>query len=89
MVGGHHSLDADALLRLWDEQGGLCALTGDPLVEGVNASLDHIIPISAGGSLGVENVRWVTLIVNHAKRHYADADFVTMCRKVAARFPAE
>lgn len=69
-------------MSLWDTQSGRCAMTGERLVEGVNASLDHIRATSAGGSLSSENVRWVTLIVNHAKRHYSDADFIAMCRAV-------
>jgi hypothetical protein len=73
------------LCQLWELQGGRCAMTGDELVPGVNASLDHIGPVQRGGTSDIENLRWVTLQVNHAKRDFSDAAFVTMCRKIVAR----
>jgi 5-methylcytosine-specific restriction endonuclease McrA len=74
-----------ALLQsIWDEQCGLCAVTGEPLIPGVNASLDHIVPRSKGGLSVRGNLRWVLLEVNTAKHDMSDEEFVALCRKVVA-----
>ncbi len=60
-----------------------CALTGDVLTP-ANASPDHEIPRAAGGSDGLANLRWTRADVNIARQDMPDAEFVNMCRKVAA-----
>ena len=73
---------ADALEELWRVQQGRCAITGETLVPGSNASLDHILPKSRGGSDDVKNVQWVEFNVNLAKSNLTPTEFVAMCRRV-------
>jgi hypothetical protein len=70
------------LRRIWDEQSGLCAVTGEKLIPGHNASLDHIVPVSKGGTSTRENLRWVLLEINRAKSNMTHEEFVAMCFKV-------
>jgi 5-methylcytosine-specific restriction endonuclease McrA len=72
------------LERLWDEQGGRCALSGLPLVIGEYASVDHKIPLSKGGTHDASNLRWLAFEVNMAKNNMSDEEFVAMCRRVVA-----
>lgn len=69
---------------LWEEQKGLCKVTGEVLIPGHNASLDHIIPTSKGGLSTRDNLRWVLLEINRAKSNMTHQQFVEMCRKVVA-----
>ena len=70
--------------RIWDEQGGICDVTGDHLVPGVNASLDHRIPVSRGGDCSRENLRWIVKMANYIKSDSSEEDLLTFCRKVVA-----
>jgi 5-methylcytosine-specific restriction endonuclease McrA len=72
------------LFALWIQQGGLCALTGDPIAPGHNLSVDHIVPRSKGGGHDIANLRLVRVDVNRALNDMSDADFIAMCRKVVA-----
>lgn len=68
--------------QLFVDQDGKCAYTGTVLVPGVNASLDHKVPKASGGGDEIENLQWVALAVNHAKRALTEADFVGLCLSV-------
>lgn len=80
------------LKDLWAEQGGLCAMTGEPLVinSGVrarswnSASIDHKVARANGGTNSKDNLQWVIFAVNAAKADMPQDDFVTICRKVVA-----
>jgi radical SAM protein with 4Fe4S-binding SPASM domain len=73
------------LQQLWDEQKGICSITGEKLIRGVNASIDHKIPISRGGTHSKENLHWVTISVNTAKGGQLLEEFIDMCTKVVSR----
>lgn len=85
-VGNAHGLGNKkgiALLKqLWEEQGGRCAVTGEPLIPGATASIDHAIPKSRGGDSRKENLRWVLLQVNHIKWDMTHEEFLATCRLV-------
>jgi 5-methylcytosine-specific restriction endonuclease McrA len=70
------------LKEIWDEQKGRCAVTGEVLIPGSTASLDHIIPKSRGGSSSKENLRWVLLRINQIKWDMTHDEFVATCRMV-------
>lgn len=72
------------LKNLWEKQGGLCAITGEPLVPGGNASLDHIVPRSKGGTNDASNLQWVTLEANWLKRDRTLDEVYDLCERVLA-----
>jgi hypothetical protein len=70
------------LRSIWLRQKGLCALSGERLVPGLNASVDHVVPRSLGGTDEASNLRWVETTVNQARSNMSDEAFVAMCRRV-------
>jgi 5-methylcytosine-specific restriction endonuclease McrA len=68
------------LARLWKKQRGLCALTGRKLIR--TSQLDHIIPKARGGSDRLENLRWVCMEINLAKRDLLDDELIKLCKDV-------
>lgn len=65
----------DTLEAIWHEQRGCCAITGAQLVPGVNASLDHILPVNRGGAGDKTNLRFVHRAVNFMKGDMTDEEF--------------
>ncbi len=79
------TLTKEEAWKLYEEQGGLCALSGVPIViasssHNNTASIDRI-DSSGGYELG--NVQWVHKHVNFMKRTYSQEYFIDMCTKVA------
>lgn len=70
---------------IWDRQQGLCALTHRPMVMEY-ADVDHIIPVSRGGSHDNSNLRWTWDRANEAKGNMMDEEFVAMCTQIAEAF---
>lgn len=71
------------LKDLWNNQNGLCALTHEILVEGVNASIDHIEPSSKGGAqYSIKNLQWVTKAANAVKAHLTSAELFKICKAI-------
>jgi len=88
---------SDHLQELWEKQGGLCAYTGEVLVPGLNASLDHRDPIKGVWKSqkertaqveknGLPALQWVTKSVNRAKTDLGHEGFIQLCKMVSARF---
>lgn len=69
------------VMRLWDDQKGLCAFSGVILVPGVNASLDHKIPRSAGGLDEISNLHWVDINLNRLKWDQNYSEFLNAIPK--------
>lgn len=67
--------------RLLEKQDYCCALTGVPL-EPEDANLDHIVPISKGGSHTMGNVQVVHKVVNQMKLDLTQDEFFEWCQKV-------
>ena len=83
--GGIHSLAmATLMLQKLEQQGYRCAITGEVLVPAVNASLDHIVPQSKGGSHDIDNLQWVIKDVNRARHNLSLSEFIDLCRRVVA-----
>ena len=77
-------IPAITLWGMWKKQHGRCALTGRKL-DGhtrYNASLDHAVAHSKGGSTEPSNLRWVCLEANLAKHKLSDEEFVQLCADV-------
>ncbi|MCX6748696.1 MAG: hypothetical protein NT076_03755 [Candidatus Pacearchaeota archaeon] len=88
---------ATAILRdrkKWEElkdlfyaQNKKCFITGKELVLGINASLDHLEPISKSPELAsdVSNVRWVDREINLMKRDTPILEFIETCHLISKR----
>jgi len=78
------------LQDLWRQQAGRCARTKELLKPGINASLDHIVPISRykeifGNMKGVHditNLQWVTKRYNIAKNNMLEEEFQEFIKTV-------
>ena len=81
-------LGEEIIKRLWDEQEGRCFYSGEVLVPGKNASIDHQIPRSKGGSNEISNLKWVSRTINMMKNDMDHDEFLLMCKKIVDRFSA-
>ncbi len=75
-----------ALQDLWERGNRLCPYTGRTLIIGQNASCDHIIPVSRGGTHDVTNIQWVDVQINRMKTDMTHDEFVQMCGLIALRW---
>ncbi len=64
------------LIELIQKQNYECYYTKLKLFPGINASLDHKIPISRGGTNEISNFVWCDRLVNYAKHHMTDEEFM-------------
>ncbi len=53
------------------------------MIPGVNASLDHRVARSVGGTDKIDNLQWITLAANVAKGILHESEFIALCRRVA------
>lgn len=67
-----------------EDQKFRCAYTGQSLIPGVNASIDHKTPRSKGGLNTTDNLWWVTKQVNLMKTNVTHENFIAICRQVSA-----
>jgi len=81
------SLPPICLWALWKCQQGLCALSGLPLNGRgrKTVALDHILPISRGGTTAIDNLQWTTYEANAAKQGLTAERFVGLCRAVVEK----
>jgi 5-methylcytosine-specific restriction endonuclease McrA len=75
--------------EIWNHQSGRCFYTGEILVPGTNASLDHQIPISKGGLDDASNLRWTTNQVNIIKNNMTHDEFILLCKQITDKFKNE
>lgn len=86
--GLEFNITLDDIHRLYDHQGGRCALSGDTLTLPIftkqtthfNVSIDRI---NSKGGYTPDNIQLVTKRVNLAKGSMTDDEFINMCRRVA------
>lgn len=62
----------------------LCAISGLKL-DSQTISIDHILPLSKGGSNATSNIRLLHIQVNRSKLNYSDESFINLCRVIARR----
>jgi 5-methylcytosine-specific restriction endonuclease McrA len=65
----------EALRNKFAAQNSRCAITGMMLHIGINASIDHIIPRSLGGSNDMDNLQFVHISVNLMRKSLPEAEF--------------
>lgn len=82
-IGKNHKpvLNWKDLKLILKQQNYKCFTTGEDLILGDNAHLDHIVPISKGGLHEISNVRWVIKAFNRAKYDLTDEEFSELCIK--------
>jgi len=71
------------LREMLERQGHKCALTGRPLTP-ENCAMDHIVPLSRGGTHTKDNAQLVAAEVNKAKGTMLEQEFIQLCREVVA-----
>ena len=71
-----------AIWGILNKQKYKCAYTGIDLEPGVNASLDHIIPKTKGGSNDLTNIQWIDKDVNIFKGGMMHAKFIEVIKKI-------
>lgn len=77
------TLSLPELQELLEKQNYRCALTGERL-KPEDTALDHIVPISEGGSFSFENSQLVTKSANRAKNTMPEDEFISMCHQIAS-----
>lgn len=75
------AVTAKQILGLIEKQGYRCALSGRQLTP-ETASLDHIEPLSRGGTHDISNLQVVEYQVNTAKGTLTVAEFLQLCQDV-------
>ncbi len=70
--------------ELRDKMTEFCPYTGEPLVLGYNAELDHVLPRATHPELSNEitNLEWVSKIANRAKRDMTKVQFIALCKRI-------
>jgi 5-methylcytosine-specific restriction endonuclease McrA len=76
----------EALRNLLVAQGFRCAYSGKLLVLGPDATIDHKIPRSRGGTNEISNLQWVSRRVNNMKTDFTHEEFVRACEVIAKRW---
>jgi hypothetical protein len=71
----------DTWVKKLSDQNFRCALSGITLTS-KNVSIDHINPISKGGTNDMLNLRLLDREVNLARRVMSDIEFLDLCEKV-------
>ena len=68
--------------EIWQEQKGKCAITGLDLIPGRTASLDHVKPLSRGGTNRRENLQFVHTMVNSMKQNLMMTEFIEQLKQL-------
>lgn len=74
------------LKYLIEQQNYKCSYTGITLIPGVNASIDHIIPRSLGGSNELSNLQWVDLSINKMKADILPERFLELINLIKTKY---
>lgn len=74
--------NAEQLMQLLKQQSFRCALSGVE-ISPETARLDHIVPVSQGGTDEIGNLQWLHVDANTAKGTMSQEQFILMCRRVS------
>lgn len=73
---------ANEFEALWHSQGGICPYSGIEMTIGVDAHIDHIIPLAKGGLHTIKNMQWANIHINRMKRDHLEDDFLDWVTKI-------
>ena len=76
----------EELKNLLVAQGFRCAYSGKLMVLGSDATIDHKIPRSRGGTNDISNLHWVSRRVNQMKTDFTHDEFIAACRVIANKW---
>jgi CRISPR/Cas system Type II protein with McrA/HNH and RuvC-like nuclease domain len=85
-LGMNHKEHATKLFWIWIKQKGRCAYTGTKLQFDSTTHLDHIIPVSKGGTNHPSNLQFVSSVANQAKSNLTHDEFILLCKNISQRF---
>jgi 5-methylcytosine-specific restriction endonuclease McrA len=90
-LGKADKCTVEALRVKFYESNCLCPYTNKTLVLGVNASLDHKLPVSRYPEKrsSLDNVEWVSARANDAKGNLTTQEFIEFCHTVAKLNPID
>ena len=82
------TVNAIGLKKQLVKQNYKCPYTGELLILGVNASLDHIKPASRFPELigTLSNMEWVSKEVNRIKGAMTKEEFISFCHMISKKF---
>ncbi len=75
------TISALDLWKLCLKQRCRCALTNDKLTA-ETLSVDHIVPLSHGGTNTINNIQLTTINANLAKHSMPQSEFIALCKKI-------
>lgn len=67
--------------QVYNRQNGKCSMCGDK-ISYLNFTVDHIIPISKGGSNTLDNMEAMCEVCNQMKRDHMKNDFLRHIEKI-------
>ena len=67
--------------HVYDLSGGICAICGNILSK-YNYTIDHIVPLSRGGTNSVDNLRATHESCNKLKGKFTDGELLSMNKKI-------
>lgn len=76
-----HSVPNSLRRNAYNKQNGKCAMCGQK-IQYINATVDHVIPISKGGKNSVDNMEVMCYVCNQMKRDQFKDDFLEHIRKI-------
>jgi hypothetical protein len=86
-MAGKHLNDpnmAEQLIKVFNAQNGLCIYTKQPLILGLNTSLDHIKPKSLYPEYNtIDNLQFVLTHVNTMKGTLSHEEFINLCKLIS------
>lgn len=76
-----HDVTAMSLWGLAKRQKCICPLSGRKITN-ENISVDHIVPLSKGGTHDITNLRLTVKETNYARLNMSDDEFISLCKDV-------
>lgn len=71
----HRNVSNGKRRQVFNRQSGRCSMCGQKM-QYTNFTVDHIVPISNGGSNSLDNLEAMCYMCNHMKDNYSKEDFL-------------